>query len=73
MLGQAAAEFTAVDSEELMQILGNTVSAEGVDAVSAHSDSTVILPVQLPQNNAEEITENDALAQSFMPQPEETA
>lgn len=73
MLGQAAAEFTAVDSEELMQILGNTVSAEGVDAVSAHSDSTVILPVQLPQNNAEEITENDALVQSFMPQPEETA
>ena len=73
MLGQAAAEFTAVDSEELMQILGNAVSAEGVDAVSAHSDSTVILPVQLPQNNAEEITENDALAQSFMPQPEETA
>ena len=73
MLGQAAAEFTAVDSEELMQILGNTVSAEGVDAVSAHSDSTVILPVQLPQDNAEEITENDALAQSFMPQPEETA
>ena len=73
MLGQAAAEFTAVDSEELMQILGNTVSAEGVDAVSAYSDSTVILPVQLPQDNAEEITENDALAQSFMPQPEETA
>ena len=73
MLGQAAAEFTAVDSEELMQILGNTVSAEGVDAVSAHSDSTVILPVQLQQDNAEEITENDALAQSFMPQPEETA
>ena len=73
MLGQAAAEFTAVDSEELMQILGNTVSAEGVDAVSAHSDSKVILPVQLPQNNAEEITENDALVQSFMPQPEETA
>ena len=73
MLGQAAAEFTAVDSEELMQILGNAVSAEGVDAVSAYSDSTVILPVQLPQNNAEEITENDALAQSFMPQPEETA
>ena len=73
MLGQAAAEFTAVDSEELMQILGNTVSAEGVDAVSAHSDSTVISPVQLPQNNAEEITENDALVQSFMPQPEETA
>ena len=73
MLGQAAAEFTAVDSEELMQILGNTVLAEGVDVVSAHSDSTVILPVQLPQDNAEEITENDALAQSFMPQPEETA
>ena len=73
MLGQAAAEFTAVDSEELMQIFGNTVSAEGVDAASAYSDSTVILPVQLPQNNAEEITENDALAQSFMPQPEETA
>ena len=73
MLGQAAAEFTAVDSEELMQILGNAVSAEGVDAVSSYSDSTVILPVQLPQNNAEEITENDALAQSFMPQPEETA
>ena len=73
MLGQAAAEFTAVDSEELMQILGNAVSAEGVDAVSAHSDSTVILPVQLQQDNAEEITENDALAQSFMPQPEETA
>ena len=73
MLGQAAAEFTAVDSEELMQILGNAVSAEGVDAVSAYSDSTVILPVQLPQDNAEEITENDALAQSFMPQPEETA
>ena len=73
MLGQATAEFTAVDSEELMQILGNAVSAEGVDAVSAYSDSTVILPVQLPQNNAEEITENDALAQSFMPQPEETA
>ena len=73
MLGQAAAEFTAVDSEELMQILGNAVSAEGVDAVSAYSDSTVTLPVQLPQNNAEEITENDALAQSFMPQPEETA
>ena len=73
MLGQAAAEFTAVDSEELMQILGNAVSAEGVDAVSAYSDSTVILPVQLPQNNAEEITENDALAQSFMPQPEEAA
>ena len=73
MLGQAAAEFTAVDSEELMQILGNTVSAEGVDAVSSYSDSTVILPVQLPQDNAEEITENDALAQSFMPQPEETA
>ena len=73
MLGQAAAEFTAVDSEELMQILGNTVSAEGVDAVSTYSDSTVILPVQLPQNNAEEITENDALAQSFMPQPEEAA
>ena len=73
MLGQATAEFTAVDSEELMQILGNAVSAEGVDAVSAHSDSTVILPVQLQQDNAEEITENDALAQSFMPQPEETA
>ena len=73
MLGQAAAEFTAVDSEELMQILGNAVSAEGVDAVSAYSDSTVILPVQLPQDNAEEITENDALVQSFMPQPEETA
>ena len=73
MLGQATAEFTAVDSEELMQILGNAVSAEGIDAVSAYSDSTVILPVQLPQNNAEEITENDALAQSFMPQPEETA
>ena len=73
MLGQAAAEFTAVDSEELMQILGNAVSAEGVDAVSAHSDSTVILPVQLQQDNAEEITENDALAQSFMPQPEEAA
>ena len=73
MLGQTSAEFTAVDSEELMQILGNAVSAEGVDAISAHSDSTVILPVQLPQNNAEEITENDALAQSFMPQPEETA
>ena len=73
MLGQATAEFTAVDSEELMQILGNTVSAEGVDAVSAYSDSMVILPVQLPQNNAEEITENDALVQSFMPQPEETA
>ena len=73
MLGQAAAQFTAVDSEELMQILGNAVSAEGVDAVSAHSDSTVILPVQLQQDNAEEITENDALAQSFMPQPEETA
>lgn len=73
MLGQAAAEFTAVDSEELMQILGNTVSAEGVDAVSSYSDSTVILPVQLPQDNAEEITENDALAQSFMPQPEEAA
>lgn len=73
MLGQAAAEFTAVDSEELMQILGNAVSAEGIDAVSVHSDSTVILPVQLPQNNAEEITENDALVQSFMPQPEETA
>ena len=73
MLGQATAEFTAVDSEELMQILGNTVSAEGVDAVSAYSDSMVILPVQLPQNNAEEITENDALAQSFMPQPEEAA
>ena len=73
MLGQATAEFTAVDSEELMQILGNAVSAEGVDAVSAYSDSTVILPVQLPQDNAEEITENDALAQSFMPQPEETA
>ena len=73
MLGQAAAEFTAVDSEELMQILGNTVLAEGVDVVSAYSDSTVTLPVQLPQNNAEEITENDALAQSFMPQPEETA
>lgn len=73
MLGQAAAEFTAVDSEELMQILGNTVSAEGVDAVSSYSDSTVILPVQLPQDNAEEITENDALVQSFMPQPEETA
>ena len=73
MLGQAAAEFTAVDSEELMQILGNAVSAEGIDAVSAYSDSTVILPVQLQQDNAEEITENDALAQSFMPQPEETA
>ena len=73
MLGQAAAEFTAVDSEELMQILGNAVSAEGVDAVSAYSDSTVILPVQLQQDNAEEITENDALAQSFMPQPEEAA
>lgn len=73
MLGQAAAEFTAVDSKELMQILGNAVSAEGVDAVSAYSDSTVILPVQLPQDNAEEITENDALVQSFMPQPEETA
>lgn len=73
MLGQAAAEFTAVDSEELMQILGNAVSAEGVDAVSTYSDSTVILPVQLPQDNAEEITENDALVQSFMPQPDETA
>ena len=73
MLGQATAEFTAVDSEELMQILGNAVSAEGVDAVSSYSDSTVILPVQLQQDNAEEITENDALAQSFMPQPEETA
>ena len=73
MLGQTSAEFTAVDSEELMQILGNAVSAEGVDAVSAYSDSTVILPVQLPQDNAEEITENDALVQSFMPQPEETA
>ena len=73
MLGQAAAEFTAVDSEELMQILANAVSAEGVDAVSAYSDSTVLLPVQLPQNNAEGITENDALAQSFMPQPEEAA
>ena len=73
MLGQAAAEFTAVDSEELMQILGNTVSAEGVDAVSAYSDSTVILPVQIPQDNAEEKTENDVLVQGFMPQPEETA
>ena len=72
MLGQAAAEFTAVDSEELMQILGNAVSAEGVDAVSTYSDSTVILP-QIPQDNAEEKTENDVLVQGFMPQPEETA
>ena len=73
MLQQAAAEFTAVDSEELMQILGNAVSAEGVDAVSAYSDSTVVLPVQIPQDNAEEKTENDVLVQGFMPQPEETA
>lgn len=73
MLQQAAAEFTAVDSEELMQILGNAVSAESVDAVSTYSDSTVILPVQIPQDNAEEKTENDVLVQGFMPQPEETA
>lgn len=73
MLQQATAEFTAVDSEELMQILGNAVSAEGVDAVSTYSDSTVILPVQIPQDNAEEKTENDVLVQGFMPQPEETA
>lgn len=73
MLQQATAEFTAVDSEELMQILGNAVSAEGVDAVSAYSDSTVALPVQIPQDNAEEKTENDVLVQGFMPQPEETA
>ncbi|MGN0610617.1 MAG: flagellar hook-length control protein FliK [Ruminiclostridium sp.] len=72
MYGQAATEFTAVDSEELMQILGNAVSAEGVDAVSAYSDSTVALPEQIPQDNAEEKTENDVLVQSFMPQPEET-
>lgn len=73
MLQQATAEFTAVDSEELMQILGNAVSAEGVDAVSTYSDSTVILPVQIPQDNAEEKNENDVLVQGFMPQPEETA
>ena len=73
MLQQTTAEFTAVDSEELMQILGNAVSAEGVDAVSTYSDSTVILPVQIPQDNAEEKTENDVLVQGFMPQPEETA
>lgn len=73
MLQQAAAEFTAVDSEELMQILGNAVSAEGVDAVSAYSDSTVVLPIQIPQDNAEENTGNDVLMQGFMPQPEETA
>ena len=65
MLQQAAAEFTAVDSEELMQILGNAVSAEGVDAVSAYSDSTVVLPVQIPQDNAEEKTENDVLVQGL--------
>lgn len=72
-LWQTAADFMPADTAELLQIPVNAVTAEEADAVSAYSDSTVVLPMQIPDYNAEEKTENDVSVQSFMPQPEETA